>query len=94
MGSAIRLEDGWGVDTPVSDTLLHRYVLNLAAFHEATAMGGRTLRRDDVAAADLGYPVGRALAGPTRSRGTDDPAVTTATPSPHPRHAGESQGKP
>lgn len=32
MGTAIRLEDGWGVDTPVGDTLLHRYVLNLAGF--------------------------------------------------------------
>lgn len=60
MGTVTRLEDGWGVDTPVGDTLLHRYVLNLAAFHEsvATAMGGRTLRRDDVVAADLGRPSG------------------------------------
>lgn len=60
MGTAIRLEDGWGIDTPVGDTLLHRYVLNLAAFHEAmaSAMGGRTMRRDDVVAADLGHPAG------------------------------------
>jgi|GraSoiStandDraft_45_1057281.scaffolds.fasta_scaffold195904_2 hypothetical protein len=50
MTTRTRLEDGWGVDTPVGDTLLRRYLLNLAAFHEsvATAMGGRTLRRDDV----------------------------------------------
>ncbi|MDQ4009282.1 MAG: hypothetical protein M3228_00935 [Actinomycetota bacterium] len=60
MGTLVRLEDGWGVDTPVGDTLLHRYVLNLAAYQEAvaTAMGGRTLRRDDLVAADLGHPSG------------------------------------
>ncbi|MGH3983019.1 MAG: hypothetical protein ACRDST_10140 [Pseudonocardiaceae bacterium] len=35
-------------------------MLNLAAFHEAvaTALGGRTLRRDDIVAADLGHPSG------------------------------------
>lgn len=60
METATRLEDGWGLTTPVGDTLLRRYVLNLAAFHEAVAraMGGRTLCRDDVVAADLGHPAG------------------------------------
>lgn len=60
MTAATRLEDGWHPDTPIGDTLLQRFVLNQAAFHEAqaTAMGGRTLRRDDFVAADLGHPSG------------------------------------
>ena len=52
------LTDGWEPDLPVSDTLLRRFLFNLAAFHEvpATAAGARTLRRDDFTAADLGRP--------------------------------------
>jgi hypothetical protein len=52
------LTDGWEPDLPVGDTLLRRFLFNLAAFHEvpARAAGGRVLRRDDVAAADLGRP--------------------------------------
>src|SRR5918997_974019 len=52
------LTDGWEPDLPVGDTLARRFLFNLAAFHEvpAVAAGGRVLRRDDVAAADLGRP--------------------------------------
>jgi hypothetical protein len=52
------LTDGWEPDLPVSDTLLRRFLFNLAAFHEVPvlAAGGRVLRRDHLAAADLGRP--------------------------------------
>ena len=52
------LTDGWEPDLPVGDTLLRRFLFNLAAFHEAPvrAAGGRVLRRDEFAAADLGRP--------------------------------------
>jgi hypothetical protein len=52
------LTDGWEPDLPVSDTLLRRFLFNLAAFNElpAVAAGARVLRRDDLAAADLGRP--------------------------------------
>lgn len=54
------LETGWCPDTPVGDTLLRRYVCNLAASWEAaaTAMQQRTLRRDAFVAADHGRPTG------------------------------------
>ena len=50
--------DGWEPDLPVWDTLLRRFLFNLAAFNElpAAAAGARTLRRDDFTAADLGRP--------------------------------------
>jgi hypothetical protein len=52
------LTDGWEPDLPVSDTLLRRFLVNLAAFNElpAVAAGARVLRRHDLAAADLGRP--------------------------------------
>jgi hypothetical protein len=52
------LTDGWEPDLPVADTLLRRFLFNLAAFHEVpvAAAGGRVLRRGDFAAADLGRP--------------------------------------
>ena len=52
------LTDGWEPGLPVADTLLRRFVFNLAAFHEvpAQAAGGRVVRRDEFAAADLGRP--------------------------------------
>jgi hypothetical protein len=52
------LTDGWEPDLPVSDTLLRRFLFNLAAFHKvpAAAAGARTLRRDEFTAADLGRP--------------------------------------
>lgn len=51
---------GWEPDTPPEDTLLRRYLLNLADANAGpvTALGGRVLRRDDVVAADLGRPTG------------------------------------
>jgi hypothetical protein len=54
------LTDGWEPGAPIGDTLLRRYVFNLAASNEApvVARGGRALRRDDFAAADLGRPSG------------------------------------
>jgi hypothetical protein len=55
-----RLESGWEADTPLGDTLLRRFVFNQAATSvlPVAAMGGRVLRRDQVAAADLGRPAG------------------------------------
>lgn len=54
------LETGWRSDTPVGDTLLRRYVCNLAMSWEAAAaaMGQRMLRRDAFVAADFGRPTG------------------------------------
>jgi hypothetical protein len=56
--SGEHLTDGWEPDLPVGDTLLRRFLFNLAAFHElpAVAAGGRVARHDDFAAADLGRP--------------------------------------
>ena len=56
--TAEHLTDGWEPDLPVSDTLLRRFLFNLAAFNElpAVAAGARVLRRPDLAAADLGRP--------------------------------------
>jgi len=56
--TAEHLTDGWEPDLPVSDTLLRRFLFNLAAFNElpAVAAGARVLRRHDLAAADLGRP--------------------------------------
>ena len=52
------LRAGWEPDTPVSDTLLRRFLVNWTASIEAhgLALGARTLRRDDLAAVDLGRP--------------------------------------
>jgi hypothetical protein len=52
------LTDGWEPDLPVSDTLLRRFLFNLAAFNElpAVAAGARVVRGDEFAAADLGRP--------------------------------------
>lgn len=54
------LTDGWEADAPVGDTLLRRFVFNLAAAHEVVVgpPRGRALLRDDVAVADLGRPAG------------------------------------
>jgi len=55
-----RLENGWEPDTPQADSLLRQFVFNQAATSilPVGAMGGRVLRRDQVAAADLGRPAG------------------------------------
>jgi hypothetical protein len=52
------LRAGWKPDTPVADSLLRRFLANWTASIEAhtLSMGGRVLRRDDLAAADLGRP--------------------------------------
>lgn len=49
---------GWEPDTPVDDTLLRRFLVNWTASIEAHAVpfGGHSLRRDDLAAVDLGRP--------------------------------------
>jgi hypothetical protein len=54
------LTTGWEPDVPVDDTLLRRFLFNWVADQEAhaEAMGGRVLRRDDVAATDWGRPAG------------------------------------
>lgn len=51
---------GWEPHAPTDDTLLRRYVRNLteSLAAPATAMGGRTVRRDDVIAVDVGRPAG------------------------------------
>lgn len=72
------LEDGWGADTPVDDTLLRRFVLSSAASWEAVAhaMDGRVMRDDGVVAADLGQPSGlfnaATLLRPLRSGDADE----------------------
>src|SRR5512144_1851555 len=51
---------GWEPDAPIGDTLLRRFVFNLATTAEnpIAAMGGRVARRAEFAAADLGRPAG------------------------------------
>jgi hypothetical protein len=52
------LRAGWEADTPVEDSLLRRFLTNWTAAIEAHGVpgGSSVLRRDDVAAADLGRP--------------------------------------
>lgn len=52
------LRAGWEPDTPVGDTLLRRFLVNWTASIEAhgVPLGARTLRRDDLAAVDVGRP--------------------------------------
>src|SRR5260370_26862252 len=52
------LRAGWEPDTPVTDSLLRRFLVNWTASIEAHGLplGGRSLRRDDLAAVDLGCP--------------------------------------
>lgn len=51
-----QLRAGWEPDTPISDSLLRRFVINWTMTVEAEGLpvGGRSLRRDDVAAVDVG----------------------------------------
>jgi hypothetical protein len=53
-----KLPAGWEPETPVDDTLLRRFLVNWTAGIEAqgSPLGARTLRRDDLAAVDLGRP--------------------------------------
>jgi hypothetical protein len=52
------LRTGWEPDTPITDSLLRRFLVNWTASIEAygTSLGGRSLQRDDLAAVDLGRP--------------------------------------
>ena len=52
------LRAGWEPDTPVEDSLLRRFLVNWTTSIEAhgVPLGGRVLRRDDLAAVDLGRP--------------------------------------
>jgi hypothetical protein len=53
-----KLRAGWEPDTPVEDSLLRRFLTNWTSSIEAHGVpaGGRVLRRDDLAAVDLGRP--------------------------------------
>jgi hypothetical protein len=53
-----KLRAGWEPDTRVEDSLLRRFLVNWTSSIEAHGLpqGGRALRRDDLAAADLGRP--------------------------------------
>lgn len=52
------LRTGWEPDTPVADSLLRRFLVNWTLSIEAhgVSLGGRVLRRDDLAAVDVGRP--------------------------------------
>ena len=52
------LRAGWEPDTPVTDSLLRRFLANWTLGVEAQGLplGGRSLRRDDLAAVDVGRP--------------------------------------
>lgn len=69
---------GWESDTPVTDSLLRRFIVNWTMAQEAhgVPLGGRTLRRDDLAAVDLGRPADfnnvATLVTPLFAEGVDD----------------------
>lgn len=52
------LHAGWEPDTPITDSLLRRFLFNWTLGIEAYGipLGGRVLRRDDLAAVDIGRP--------------------------------------
>jgi hypothetical protein len=52
------LRAGWEPDTPLMDSLLRRFLVNWTEAIEVNglALGGRRLRRDDLAAVDVGRP--------------------------------------
>lgn len=52
------LRAGWEPDVPMTDSLLRRFLVNWTTSIEAYGLplGGRSLRRDDLAAVDLGHP--------------------------------------
>lgn len=53
-----KLRAGWEPDTPATDSLLRAFLLNWTTGIESQAgqLGGHTLRRDDLAASDIGRP--------------------------------------
>lgn len=52
------LRAGWEPDTPITDSLLRRFLVNWTESIESYGLplGGRHLRRDDLAAVDIGRP--------------------------------------
>lgn len=50
---------GWEPDTPESDSMLRRFLVNWTTSieHHGLPLGARTLQRDDLAAVDVGRPV-------------------------------------
>jgi GNAT superfamily N-acetyltransferase len=52
------LRAGWEPDTPITDSLLRRFLINWTLGIEAQGLplGGRSLHRDDLAAVDVGRP--------------------------------------
>jgi hypothetical protein len=52
------LRAGWEPDTPLTDSLLRRFLVNWTLSIEANGvpLGGRVLRRDDLSAVDIGRP--------------------------------------
>jgi hypothetical protein len=75
------LSAGWEPETPVSDSLLRRFLVNWTLSLEAHGLplGGRSLWRDDLAAVDLGRPAGivnvATLLAPLFSEGVDEVAA-------------------
>jgi len=74
------LQDGWRSDTPVSDSVLRRFLFNQCDLGDliADAAGGRHARTPEVALADVGVPVPylnqAVLLEPVLT--TDSPALT------------------
>ncbi len=60
-----KLRAGWEPETPVSDTLLRRFLSNQAAWStaEGASVGARILQRDDFHSIDTGHPHGLANMG-------------------------------
>jgi hypothetical protein len=54
----LHLRAGWEPDTPITDSLLRRFLINWTLSIEAHGLplGGRSLQRDGLAAVDLGRP--------------------------------------
>src|SRR6266498_4059059 len=75
------LPAGWERETPVSDSMLRRFLVNWTLSLEAHGLpfGGRSLWRDDLAAVDLGRPAEIAnvatLLAPLFSEGVDEVAT-------------------
>jgi hypothetical protein len=73
-----QLTAGWELETPVTDSLQRRFIANWTKSLEAhgLSLGGRTLRRGDLAAVDLGRPAEIAnvatLLAPLFSEGVDE----------------------
>jgi hypothetical protein len=64
------LRAGWEADTPTTDSLLRGFLVNWTLSIEAhgAPLGSRVLRRDDLAAVDIGRP---SLGAPRFARATE-----------------------